>query len=312
MSHVLSPEPNLTLHNLISTLEGLAESRNWWDLAREINLPSSKRKHIEKQFKSKNLCKEESLKEFLMSHPVPSWYLVSDAIYIMGWRMNNPAYHTALERVASMCPTGEYVASQCTHYSSTVLPMYMYLVCVNSTYSSQSGSVHTTSRSVTISPVACSDLMVNTCTCSISLPQPVAHTSSDYYLSYDYYIIFIIITIIAIVFNLRQECSTRVTVVVFYVCQSVCVHAHYLVVRAIKSIMKETIVFIVRLTAILKCHYFYYRLIAKLEHFLLTSAEVAIFVETYSTFDLSYTPRYTFANFAYCNIFVTVLSLDAL
>ena len=78
-----------------------------------------------------------------------------------------------------MYPTGEYVASQCTHYSSTVLPMYMYLVCVNSTYSSQSGSVHTTSRSVTISPVACSDLMVNTCTCSISLPQPVDHTSSD-------------------------------------------------------------------------------------------------------------------------------------
>ena len=144
-----------------------------------MNLPSSKRIYIRDQFQSNKLCKEESLKEFLKNHPAPSWWVVVEALYIMGGTSNNPAYHTALERVLSMYPTGEYIASQCTHYSSTVLPMYMCLVCVNSTYSSQSGSVHTTSRSVTISPVACSDLMVSTCTCSISLPQPVAHTSSD-------------------------------------------------------------------------------------------------------------------------------------
>ena len=153
-----------------------------------MHLPLSKRNSITKQFQScYKLCKEECLKEFLKSHPAPSWWVVAEALYIMGWRMNSRAYHTALERVVSMSPTCEYVASQCTHYSSTVLPMYMYLVCVNSTYSSQSGSVHTTSRSVTISPVACSDLMVNTCTCSISLPQPVAHTSSDYYHFSNYY-----------------------------------------------------------------------------------------------------------------------------
>ena len=178
MSHLLSPEPNLTLHNLISVLEGVAEDEDWEYLAMFMNLPSSKWSHIDDQIQTYKLCKEESLKEFLKSHPAPSWWVVAEALYFMGWHMDNPAYHTALERVLSMYPTGEYVASQCTHYSSTVLPMYMYLVCVNSTYSSQSGSVHTTSRSVTISPVACSDLMVNTCTCSISLPQPVAHTSS--------------------------------------------------------------------------------------------------------------------------------------
>ena len=179
MSHLLSPEPNLTLHNLISALEGVAEDVHWKFLAIYMNLPSSKRVAIMEQFQSYKVRKEESLKEFLKSHPAPSWWVVAEALYIMGGIMNIPGYHTALERVLSMYPTGEYVASQCTHYSSTVLPMYMYLVCVNSTYSSQSGSVHTTSRSVTISPVACSDLMVNTCTCSISLPQPVAHTSSD-------------------------------------------------------------------------------------------------------------------------------------
>ena len=152
MSHLLSPESNLTLHNLTSALEGVAEDKDWRFLADLMNLPRSKSIHIKDQFQSYKLCKEESLKEFIKSHPAPSWWVVADAIYMIGWLRNNPAYHTALERVLSMYPTGEYVASQCTHYSSTVLPMYMYLVCVNSTYSSQLGSVHTTSRSVTISP----------------------------------------------------------------------------------------------------------------------------------------------------------------
>ena len=125
MSHLLSPEPNLTLHNLISALEGVAEDEDWEVLAEYMNLPDSKAIHIRNQFQSYKLCKEESLKEFLKSYPTPSWWVVAEALYFMGWFKDNPAYHTALERVVSMYPTGEYVASQCTHYSSTVLPMYM-------------------------------------------------------------------------------------------------------------------------------------------------------------------------------------------
>ena len=126
MCHLLSPEPNLTLHNLISVLEGVAEDEDWETLSVDMDLPPSKAKHIRDQFQSNKLCKEESLKEFLKSHPVPSWWVVAEALYSTGRRMNNPAaYHTVLERVLSMYPTGEYVASQCTHYSSAVMPMYM-------------------------------------------------------------------------------------------------------------------------------------------------------------------------------------------
>ena len=48
-------------------------------------------------------------------------------------------------------------------------------------------------------------------------------------------------------------------------------------VRAIKSIMNDTIVLSVRFTAILKWYFSLNCLIRKLEHFLLTSAGVAIF-----------------------------------
>ena len=64
------------------------------------------------------------------------------------------------------------------------------------------------------------------------------------------------------------------------VCLSVCLclsgHA-ILAICAIKSIMKDTIVFSVRFEAILKLHFSLNCLIRKLEHFLLTVAGEAIF-----------------------------------
>ena len=114
MSHLLSPEPNLTLHNLISALEVVDE--NWDIMAWYMNLSVSRRLHIRKQFHHK-IFKKESLKEFLKSHPAPSWWVVADALYKLGRIVDYPANNTALERVMSMYPTGEYVASQCTHYT---------------------------------------------------------------------------------------------------------------------------------------------------------------------------------------------------
>ena len=109
MSHLLSPEPNLTLDHLTSVLEGLAEDEDWDILARFMNIPYSKIEHIRVQVWRNKHCKEESLKEFLKSHPAPSWWVVAEALYLMGWQTDNPAYHTALERVVSMYPTGECV-----------------------------------------------------------------------------------------------------------------------------------------------------------------------------------------------------------
>ena len=109
MSHLLSPEPSLTLDHLTSALERLAEYGDWGLLGYHMNIPPSKVDHIRAQFQSYKHCMEECLKEFLKSHPAPSWWVVAEALYMMGWYKDNPAYHTALERVVSMYPTGECV-----------------------------------------------------------------------------------------------------------------------------------------------------------------------------------------------------------
>ena len=137
MSHLLSPEPSLTLNNLTSALEGLAEDGDWYYLAIDLNIPYSKVEHIRVQFQSIKHCKEEYLKEFLKSHPAPSWWVVAEALYQMGCLKDNPAYHTALERVVSMYPTGE-----CVVISIHIIKV---LYC-HSTYSSQSGAVYIASH----------------------------------------------------------------------------------------------------------------------------------------------------------------------
>ena len=109
MSHLLSPEPSLTLDHLTSALEGLAEDEDWDILAMSMNIPSFKTEHIKTQFQSYKHRKEEAFKEFLKSHPAPSWWVVVEALYQMGRFTEDHTYHTALERVVSMYPTGEYV-----------------------------------------------------------------------------------------------------------------------------------------------------------------------------------------------------------
>ena len=55
------------------------------------------------------------------------------------------------------------------------------------------------------------------------------------------------------IIDLRRACAARVTVVVLYVCVSVCLSAHaILAVRAIKSVMKDTIILSIGFAAILK------------------------------------------------------------
>ena len=60
----------------------------------------------------------------------------------------------------------------------------------------------------------------------------------------------------SLVINPWRACAARVTVVVLYVCMSVCLSAHaILAVRVIKSIMKDTIILSIRFGAILTWHF---------------------------------------------------------
>ena len=141
MSHLLSPEPSLTLGHLTSALDGLAEDVYWKHLALYMNIRNSKSEHIKIQFQTYKHHKEESLKQFLKSHPAPFWWVVAEALYLMGGLTDNPAYHTALERVVSMYPTGECVIMS-IHIIQVLYIATVAGVCVNSTYSSQSGAVY--------------------------------------------------------------------------------------------------------------------------------------------------------------------------
>ena len=80
------------------------------------------------------------------------------------------------------------------------------------------------------------------------------------------------------------------------VCVCVCLSAHaILVVRAIKSITKDTIMLSVRFAAILKWRFSLNGLIRNLERFYLPRQDRAFLVDVYSACNVSYTLRYMFA-----------------
>ena len=93
------------------------------------------------------------------------------------------------------------------------------------------------------------------------------------------------------------------------VCLYVCLSEHtILAVRAIRSITKDAIVLSVRFAAILKRRFSLNCLIRKLEHFPLTSAGAAIFIDTYSACNVSYTLRYMFARIYISTVYIIRMS----
>ena len=70
-----------------------------------INVPQSTRKKIGFQFHGDWARKTALLRVYLTEHPHPTWECVSDALY----RMSDGQYHSVLERLQSMFPTGESV-----------------------------------------------------------------------------------------------------------------------------------------------------------------------------------------------------------
>ena len=82
-----------------------------------------------------------------------------------------------------------------------------------------------------------------------------------------------------------------------YVCVSVCVSVwtRCLAVRAIKSIMKDTIVLSVRFAAILNCVFLKIVLFERQRVFYLPRQGRPFLVDAYSACNISYTLRYMFA-----------------
>ena len=78
----------------------------------EMDVPQSTRDKIESQFQTDRERKTEVLRVISTEHPQPTWELVADALY----QMYGGKYHSVLERVQSLFPTGEPLSLSLTHY----------------------------------------------------------------------------------------------------------------------------------------------------------------------------------------------------
>ena len=69
----------------------------------EINVLASKLNEIKSQFSTNGERKAAVFSVYLTEHPQPTWDHVSDALY----QLKRGMYHSVLDRLQSMFPTGE-------------------------------------------------------------------------------------------------------------------------------------------------------------------------------------------------------------
>ena len=110
--HPISTDPSLTPYNLISALLSLPDEV-WRGFGEEINVPSSTLSKIQSQFHSDKKRKAAVIRVYLIEHPHPTWEHVSDVLY----RLRGGTYHSVLESLQSLFPTGEHLMCEVCHHS---------------------------------------------------------------------------------------------------------------------------------------------------------------------------------------------------
>ena len=95
-------DPSLNLSNLRLAVESLPDSEWYW-FCGWINVPVSTQDTIRSQFHGDEERKAALLRVYLIEYPHPTLEHVSDALY----RFHIGQYHSVLERLQSMFPTGE-------------------------------------------------------------------------------------------------------------------------------------------------------------------------------------------------------------
>ena len=94
-------------------------------------MPSSKRHEIQSQFSTDGERKAAVFSVYLTEHPQPTWDHVSDTLY--QFSLSDGKYHSVLDRLQSMFPTGEcaeHVHVHCVHLTD-VDSSETRAVCVN-------------------------------------------------------------------------------------------------------------------------------------------------------------------------------------
>ena len=82
----------------------------------DMDVPQSTLDKIESQFQTDREKKTEVLQVISTEHPQPTWEQVADALYQMVDDQLHLEYHSVLERVQSLFPTGEPLSLSLTHY----------------------------------------------------------------------------------------------------------------------------------------------------------------------------------------------------
>ena len=99
-----SKDPSLTPFNLTLALQSLPDME-WRVFGFRLNVPESTLDKIESQFHSDEERKAAVIRVYLIEHPRLTWEHVSDVLYQLQWG----DYHSVLERLQSLFPTGEHV-----------------------------------------------------------------------------------------------------------------------------------------------------------------------------------------------------------
>ena len=104
VSPVVFPELSLTSHNLSTVLDSMDDL--WWDdFSRCVNIPESEVKRIRSKYSSDKECKQAAIDYLISSHPAPSWRLVANTLYQMGF-LYGDSCHIALAHLQQLFPTG--------------------------------------------------------------------------------------------------------------------------------------------------------------------------------------------------------------
>ena len=94
-----------------SALDTLPD-REWRRFGEIIDVPQLKLNEIKSQFSTDGERKAAVFSVYLTEHPQPTWDYVSDCLY----QLNGGQYHSVLDRLQSMFPTGECVEHvRCVH-----------------------------------------------------------------------------------------------------------------------------------------------------------------------------------------------------
>ena len=101
---LFSTDPSLTPYNLTLALQSLPDEE-WRRFGVWLNVPKSTLDKIRSQFTSDEERKAAVIRVYLIEHPHPTWEHVSDVLY----RLSLGDYHSVLERLQSLFPTGEHV-----------------------------------------------------------------------------------------------------------------------------------------------------------------------------------------------------------